>query len=354
MSEKSITVGNVRIGAGAQVSVQSMTNTDTSDVDATVGQIGRLAAAGCDIVRVAVPDIKAAEAIARIKERIAVPLVADIHFDHKLALRAVEAGADKIRINPGNIGAVGNVRAVAAACAGKGIPIRIGVNSGSISKEILAKHGKATPEAMLESALENVSLLNRFDFDDICISVKSSSVAVTIAANKLLSEQTRYPLHLGVTEAGTEHAGLVKSAIGIGSLLSEGIGDTIRVSLTAAPEAEVKAGLAILRALSLRRGYELVSCPTCGRCSIELTQLAAEVERRLEAHGKYIKVAVMGCAVNGPGEAAAADYGIAGGKNEGILFKKGKVLKKAPAGRLVDELFALIEADGQQGEDQGT
>jgi len=354
MSEKSITVGNVRIGAGAQVSVQSMTNTDTSDVDATVGQIGRLAAAGCDIVRVAVPDIKAAEAIARIKERIAVPLVADIHFDHKLALRAVEAGADKIRINPGNIGAVGNVRAVAAACAGKGIPIRIGVNSGSISKEILAKHGKATPEAMLESALENVSLLNRFDFDDICISVKSSSVAVTIAANKLLSEQTRYPLHLGVTEAGTEHAGLVKSAIGIGSLLSEGIGDTIRVSLTAPPEAEVKAGLAILRALSLRRGYELVSCPTCGRCSIELTQLAAEVERRLEAHGKYIKVAVMGCAVNGPGEAAAADYGIAGGKNEGILFKKGKVLKKAPAGRLVDELFALIEADGQQGEDQGT
>jgi (E)-4-hydroxy-3-methylbut-2-enyl-diphosphate synthase len=339
--KKQIIVGGVRIGAGAPVSIQSMTNTKTSDVAATSAQINRLAGLGCDVVRVAVPDMASADAT----------LVADVHFDHRLALRAAEAGADKIRINPGNIGGADNVRAVADICAKKGIPIRIGVNGGSIRKNIIERHGGVTPEAMYESAIEHIWLLNRFDFDDICISVKASSVPLTVASYRLLNERTGYPLHLGVTEAGTEYSGIIKSSIGIGALLLEGIGDTIRVSLTAPPEREVTAALAILRSLGLRPGYELISCPTCGRCGIDVISIAGEVERRLEAmqaetkDGRNITIAVMGCEVNGPGEASRADYGIAGGDGEGVLFKKGTVQKKVPAEKLVDELFKTIREE---------
>ena len=345
MRTKQISVGGVLIGGGAPVTVQSMTSTKTSDIRETSAQINRLAEHGCDIARVAVPDSAAADAIYDIKKYISIPLVADIHFDHKLAIRAAEAGADKLRINPGNIGGAENVRVVADACAKKGIPIRIGVNGGSLSKNILLKHGGLTPEAMYESALEHISLLNNYDFDDICVSVKASSVPLTIAAYRLLSERTGYPLHLGVTEAGTEYSGIIKSSVGIGSLLADGIGDTIRVSLTAPPENEVKAGLAILKSLGLRKGYDLISCPTCGRCGIDLIPVANEVERRLMILKRDITVAVMGCGVNGPDEAARADYGISGGAGEGLLFKKGKILKKVPMDKLVDELFALIESD---------
>ena len=342
-SKKQITVGNLVIGGGAPVTVQSMTNTKTSDIGETAAQINRLAALGCDIVRVAVPDIPSADAITEIKRCVNIPLVADIHFDNKLALRAVEAGADKLRLNPGNIGGEEAVYSVAKICAGKGIPIRIGVNSGSISGEILGKYGGLTPEAMRDSAMEYIRLLNRFDFDDICVSVKTSSAQLTILAYRILCECIDYPLHLGVTEAGNEFMGLVKSSVGIGSLLADGIGDTIRVSLTAPPEREVEAGVAILKALGLRKGYELISCPTCGRCGIELIPLAEEVDRRLNLLGKNISVAVMGCAVNGPGEASRADYGIAGGEGEGVIFKKGRVIKKVQMDSLVDELFSLID-----------
>lgn len=345
MDKIQIIAGGVKIGGGAPVTVQSMTTTNTACIQETAAQINRLAELGCDIARVAVPDMAAANAIGEIKKLINIPLVADIHFDYRLGVRAAEAGADKLRINPGNIGGADNVCKVAGVCAKKGIPIRIGVNGGSLGKEILAKHGGVTAEAMYDSALEHIRLLNRFDFNDICVSVKASSVPLTIAAYRLLHERTRYPLHLGVTEAGAEYAGLVKSAIGIGALLSEGIGDTIRVSLTAPPENEVKAGLAILRALGLRRGYELISCPTCGRCGIDLIPLAGEVERRLEALGRSITVAVMGCAVNGPDEASRADYGVCGGKGEGILFKKGNIIKKVPMDNLIDELFSMINSE---------
>ena len=344
-SVRRINVGGVPIGGGAPVSVQSMTNTKTSDIKKTAAQINALAGLGCDIVRVAVPDLKSANAIGEIKKHISIPLVADIHFDHRLAIRAAEAGADKIRINPGNISGADNVRAVAGTCALFGIPIRIGVNSGSISTEILSKHGGLTAEAMYQSALGHIDLLNRFGFDDICVSVKASSVPLTIAAYKLLYDRLDYPLHLGVTEAGTEYTGIVKSSIGIGALLTSGIGDTIRVSLTAPPEREVEAGLAILRATGLRTGYELISCPTCGRCGVDLIPIAQNVEARLKTLRRDISVAVMGCAVNGPGEASRADYGIACGKGEGLLFKKGAVVGKAPMDRLTDELFLLIEAD---------
>ena len=343
-SKRSITVGNVTVGGGAPISVQSMTNTKTADIDNTVLQIGSLALLGCDIVRVAVPDISSADAIDKVKSRITIPLVADIHFDHRLAIRAAEAGADKIRINPGNIGGVDNVRAVAAVCSKKGIPIRVGVNSGSIAADILARHGGVTPEAMYESAIENIKLLNMFDFDDICVSVKTSSVPLTIAAYKLLSERTDYPLHIGVTEAGDEFSGIIKSSIGIGVLLTEGIGDTIRVSLTAKPEREVEAAVVLLKAIGKRSGYDLISCPTCGRCNIDLIPIAHEVRRRLELLGRDITVAVMGCAVNGPGEASRADYGIAGGDGKGVLFKKGSILRTITADRLIDELFAEIES----------
>ena len=340
-------VGGVAIGGGAPVCLQSMTNTRTSDIRGTAEQICRLSKLGCDVVRVAVPDIAAAEAIGEIKKLIEIPLVADIHFDHRLAMRAAEAGADKLRINPGNIGGDENVRALAEICKKKGIPIRIGVNGGSLKKEIIAKHGGITPEAMYDSAIGHIRMLNAFDFDDICVSVKTSNVRTTIASYRLLNERTDYPLHLGVTEAGTEYMGIVKSSVGIGALLADGIGDTIRVSLTAQPEREVDAGLAILRALGLRGGYELISCPTCGRCSIDLIAIAHEVERRLEELRRDITVAVMGCAVNGPGEASHADYGIAGGDGEGVVFQKGAVLKKVPMDNLVEELFSAIERSSQ-------
>jgi (E)-4-hydroxy-3-methylbut-2-enyl-diphosphate synthase len=349
MGSRFVTVGGVRIGGGAPVTVQSMTTTSTADVSSTVGQIKRLETVGCDIVRVAVPDMAAADAIGEIKKQISIPLVADIHFDHRLAIRAAEAGADKIRLNPGNIGGTDNVRAVASACLMRGIPIRVGVNSGSLSREVLAKHGGPTPEAMFESAMEHVGLLRRFDFDDVCISAKASTVSLTIATYQLLHRQTDYPLHIGVTEAGTPYTGLVKSSIGIGALLCDGIGDTIRVSLTAPPEEEVRAGIAILRALGLRKGYDLISCPTCGRCKVDLMPLAQEVERRLDAlcggTDIDITVAVMGCAVNGPGEASRADYGAAAGDGEAVLFKKGVVQKKVPESKLVDELIAMIERE---------
>ena len=344
---KQIIVGGVKVGGGAPISVQSMTNTKTSDVAETVAQIDRLCEAGCEVVRVAVPDMDAANAIGEIKKHISIPLVADIHFDHKLALRSAEAGADKIRINPGNIGGDDNVKAVADICKKKSLPIRIGVNGGSISQDILKKHGGVTAHAMLDSAMGHIGLLNKFDFDNICISAKASSVPITVESYRLLYERTNYPLHLGVTEAGTEYSGIIKSSIGIGSLLLDGIGDTIRVSLTAPPEQEVKAAIEILKSLGLRGGYELVSCPTCGRCEIELIPIAQEVERRLykmpqSKSGKLISVAVMGCVVNGPGEASRADFGIAGGAGDGILFKEGKIIKKVPMDRLVDELFALM------------
>lgn len=342
--KKQINVGGIKIGGGASVSVQSMTNTKTDDVSATAEQIKRLVTAGCDIVRVAVPDENAARAIEKIKEQVNVPIVADIHFDYKLAVLSAKAGADKIRINPGNIGDSEKVRAVTAVCREKGIPIRIGVNSGSVEKELLAKYGGPTPEAMLESAMGHVRLLNMFDFDDICISVKSSSVPETIAAYRLLSQKTDYPLHLGVTEAGTEYMGIIKSAVGIGTLLSEKIGDTIRVSLTAPPEKEARAGIAILKAAGLRcGGVELISCPSCGRCRIDLIKIAGQVEKRLEGIDKDITVAVMGCVVNGPGEASHADFGIAGGDGEGILFSHGKILRKVPMDELVEQLMELIE-----------
>ena len=341
---RQIFVGGVPIGGGAPVTIQSMTNTRTDDVAATVAQIRRLAAAGCQIVRVAVPDLAAAKAVGAIKEQIDIPLVVDIHFDYKLALECVAAGCDKVRINPGNIGGEDRVRQVADACRQKGIPIRIGVNGGSLEKPILAKYGGVTPEALVESAFGHIRLLEKFGFTDICVSLKSSSVPVTMAAYRLMSEESDYPLHLGVTETGTPRMGILKSAVGIGGLLALGIGDTIRVSLSADPVEEVYAARDILKAAGVRKdGPELVACPTCGRTRIDLIGLANEVEERLKSVDKPITVAVMGCAVNGPGEASAADVGIAGGVGEGLLFRKGEIVKKVPQEALVDELFALIE-----------
>lgn len=341
---RQIFVGGVPIGGGAPVTIQSMTNTRTDDVPATVAQIRRLAAAGCQIVRVAVPDLAAAKAVGAIKEQIDIPLVVDIHFDYKLALECVAAGCDKVRINPGNIGGEDRVRQVADACRQKGIPIRIGVNGGSLEKPILAKYGGVTPEALVESAFGHIRLLEKFDFTDICVSLKSSSVPVTMAAYRLMSEKSDYPLHLGVTETGTPRMGILKSAVGIGGLLALGIGDTMRVSLSADPVEEVYAARDILKAAGVRKdGPELVACPTCGRTRIDLIGLANEVEERLKSVDKPITVAVMGCAVNGPGEASAADVGIAGGVGEGLLFRKGEIVKKVPQEALVDELFALIE-----------
>jgi (E)-4-hydroxy-3-methylbut-2-enyl-diphosphate synthase len=346
MGKKQIRVGDVLIGGGAPVSVQSMTNTKTENVEATVAQIRRLEKAGCDIVRLAVPTMEAAAALERIRQQVSIPLVADIHFDYRLAIAAAEAGADKIRINPGNIGGADRVKAVVDVCRRKGLPIRIGVNGGSLEREILAKYGGVTPEALLESAIGHVRLLNRFDFDDICISVKSSDVPLNIASYRLLARETDYPLHLGVTEAGTEYMGIIKSAAGIGTLLSEGIGDTVRVSLTADPEREVVAGVSLLKALGLRSGgVNIISCPTCGRTKIDLIAIASQAEARLASCKKDITVAIMGCAVNGPGEAARADYGIAGGDGEGVVFRKGKILKKVPMERLLDALMEEIERD---------
>lgn len=341
---KQIKVGNVLVGGGAPVSIQSMTNTRTDDVEATLRQIRELAAAGCEIIRVAVPDMAAAKAVGKIKEQCPLPLVVDIHFDYKLALEAIAAGADKVRINPGNIGSEDRVKAVADACRQKNIPIRIGVNGGSLEKPLLAKYGGVCPEAMVESAFGHIRLLNKFDFDDICVSLKSSSVPMTMKAYQIMSLESNYPLHIGVTEAGTVRMGTLKSAVGIGGLLALGIGDTMRVSLSADPVEEVYAARDILKAAGIRKeGAELVSCPTCGRTRIDLISLAGEVEERLKTVDKPITVAVMGCVVNGPGEASAADVGIAGGNGEGLLFRKGEIVKKVPQEALVDELFALIE-----------
>ena len=341
---KQIMVGGVPIGGGAPVTIQSMTNTRTDDVEATLHQIRTLAAAGCEIIRVAVPDMAAAKAVGKIKEGSPIPVVVDIHFDYKLALEAIAAGADKVRINPGNIGGADHVKAVAQACAQRGVPIRIGVNGGSLEKPLLAKYGGVCPEAMVESAFGHIRLLNQFDFDDICVSLKSSSVPMTMKAYRLISQASDYPLHIGVTEAGTVRMGTLKSAVGIGGLLALGIGDTMRVSLSADPVEEVYAAKEILKAAGVRKeGAELVSCPTCGRTRIDLIALANEVEERLKTVDKPITVAVMGCVVNGPGEASAADCGIAGGVGEGLLFKKGQIVKKVPQEQLVDELFALID-----------
>ena len=345
---KIIKVRGVIIGGDAPVSVQSMCNTKTWDVEATAAQIERLRNAGCDIVRIAVPDMRSAESVSAIREKTDMPLVADIHFDWRLALECAARGIDKIRINPGNIGSEEKVEAVAKACAARSIPIRIGVNAGSLEKDILAKYGRPCAEALVESAAGHVRLLEKYDFTDICISMKASSVPLTIEAYRLASEMFPYPLHVGVTETGTEYNGIIRSAVGIGTILSEGIGNTIRVSLTADPEREVLAGLEILRSAGLRKGGpRLVSCPTCGRTEINLIELASEVEKRLSGIERDITVAVMGCVVNGPGEAREADYGIAGGKGKGLLFKKGEVLGTFPAEQLCDALMDLIRQDGQ-------
>ena len=346
---KQIHVGGVAVGGGAPVSVQSMCSTPTSDAEATLAQIRRLAAAGCDIIRVAVPDAAAADAMVRICAESPLPVVADIHFDHRLALRCVEAGAAKIRINPGNIGGEAHVEAVADACGARGVPIRIGVNAGSLEKRLLDSFGAPTAEALVESAACHAALLERVGFTDICISLKASDVATTLAACRLASRRFPYPLHLGVTEAGTLLQGTVQSAMGIGAALLDGIGDTIRVSLTADPVEEVRAGIAILKAAGLRGGPKLISCPTCGRTQIDLIAAAGEVERRLDGCGRDITVAVMGCVVNGPGEAREADYGLAGGKGEAVLFRKGAVVRKVPEAGMVDALMDMIEKDLQEG-----
>ncbi len=346
---KKIKVGGLEIGGGAPISVQSMCNTKTWDVEATVSQIRRFRAAGCQIVRLAVPDVPSAEAISAIKEQVDLPIVADIHFDYRLALICAERGVDKIRINPGNIGGEENVKAVADMCKAKNIPIRIGVNAGSLEHRLLEKYGHPCPEAMVESARGHVELLNKFGFDDICLSMKASSVPLTIASYRMASECFAYPLHLGVTETGTAWNGTIQSAVGIGTLLSEGIGDTIRVSLTADPVEEVKTGVAILKAAGLRKGgVKFVSCPTCGRTEIDLISLATQVEKLVSGMDRDITVAVMGCVVNGPGEAREADYGIAGGKDKGLLFKKGQVVGTYPYERLCGALIDLIENDEEK------
>ena len=341
---RQMNIGGVIIGGGADIAIQSMCNTATEDVAATVAQILRLERSGCQIIRVAVPTMEAAAAIGRIKKAIHIPLVADIHFDYKLALRCAAEGVDKIRINPGNIGAQERVKAVAEACRDHHIPIRIGVNGGSLEKPLLAKYGGVTAQALVDSTMGHVRLLNDCGFDDICLSVKCSHVPTNMAAYTLLSRETDYPLHLGVTEAGTPEMGVLKSAIGIGGLLCQGIGDTIRVSLTADPVEEVAAAKRILQAAGIRKsGPDLISCPTCGRTKYDMIPIAREVERRLQGCTKPITVAVMGCAVNGPGEARSADVGIAGGDGEGLLFRKGEVLYKVPQDKLVDALMAEIE-----------
>ena len=340
---KQIKIGSVTVGGGAPVAIQSMCNTNTADVEATVEQIHRLEEAGCQIVRVAVPDQAAAAAVGRIRSRIHVPLVADIHFDYRLALEAAEAGIDKIRINPGNIGGMSRVQEVVHACQERQIPIRIGVNSGSLEKEILAKYGAPTAEALVESAMGHVHMLEECGFDDIVISMKSSDVNTMIDAYRLCAQQCNYPLHLGVTEAGTERMGMLKSAIGIGSLIHDGIGETIRVSLTEDPVKEIRAARDILKCIGKRGGPQIVSCPTCGRTRIDLVKTAKEVEAALEHVEKDIKVAVMGCVVNGPGEAKEADIGIAGGDGCAMLFRKGTVLRKVAEQDIVPELMAEIE-----------
>ena len=338
-----VSVGDLVLG-GNRIYIQSMLNVPSTDIAGSVRQAEALGAAGCEILRAAIPDKDAVKLIPAIKEKVSIPLVADIHFDYRLALEALEAGIDKIRINPGNIGSHDRIKAVAVACSNRGVPIRIGVNSGSVEKHILEKYGGPTADALVESGLYNAQLLEKFDFHQIVISLKSSNVETMIEAYRKLAERCDYPLHLGVTEAGTERMGLIKSTIGIGSLLADGIGDTIRVSLTADPIREIAAAKDILRALDLDEGApQIVSCPTCGRTRIDLISLANAVEERLRTVKKPIKVAVMGCIVNGPGEAKEADIGIAGGDGCAVLFKKGKVLRKVSEDRILEELFSEIE-----------
>lgn len=343
-SKKTVKIGSLTIGGGAPVAVQSMLNTASGDTEACVNQAKELELAGCEIIRATVPDMNAVKTIYALKENIGVPIVADIHFDYKMALESLAAGVDKIRINPGNIGSDDRVKAVADECRRKGVPIRIGVNSGSVEKDILAKYGAPTPEALTESAMYHVKLLEKHDFDDIVISIKSSDVGNMVNAYRLMSTKCDYPLHIGVTEAGTSRMGLIKSSVGIGALLLDGIGDTLRVSLTAPPVNEVYAGFDILKAVGLRKnGVNLVACPTCGRTKIDLIGLAEKVENALRTCDKNITVAVMGCVVNGPGEAREADIGIAGGAGEGLIFRKGEILRKVPEEQLFDELMKEIE-----------
>ena len=339
-----VKVGNISIGGGSPVSVQSMLSVPAHDIEGNVAQARKLQAAGCDIIRVAVPDKEAVKTIEALKNNVSVPIVADIHFDYKLALESVAAGVDKIRINPGNIGSEDRVKLVADACQKADIPIRIGVNSGSLEKEILAKYGAATPEAMVESGLYHISLLEKFDFEKIVLSLKSSNTKTMYKAYELAAEKCRYPLHLGVTEAGTETSGVIKSAAGIGGLLLRDIGDTIRISLTDDPVKEVEAGIRLLKAIGLRKGgIKFVSCPTCGRTKIDLIRIAKEAEEKLKVVDKDITVAIMGCVVNGPGEASAADIGIAGGDGCGVLFKKGIISQRLSEDELLPALLSEIE-----------
>lgn len=339
MKTDTVRIGNVTIGGDNRIAIQSMTNTRTDDVAATVSQINRLAAEGCDIIRCAVPDMESARALSKIKEQISIPLVADIHFDYKLAIAAIENGADKIRINPGNIGSRDRVEAVVKSAKAHHIPIRVGVNSGSLEKDIIAKYGHVTAEGIAESALRNVSLLEELDFHDIVISIKSSDVMMSVKAHEILRDRTTHPLHVGITETGSLIAGNIKSAMGIGIILYEGIGDTIRVSLTSDPIEEVRSAKMILKNLGLRKGgINVVSCPTCGRTRIDLIGLAGEVEKLCAGYDLDIKVAVMGCAVNGPGEAREADLGVAGGNGEGLIFRHGEIIRKVPESALLDEL----------------
>lgn len=343
-SKLQVTAGNVKIGNGAKISIQSMLNTPAHDISASVEQAKRLEAAGCDIIRAAIPDKESVKLIEALKKAVSVPIVADIHFNYKLALESVAAGVDKIRINPGNIGDDSRVKEVAAACRIKNIPIRIGVNSGSLEKHILAKYGHPTPMALCDSALYHASLLEKFDFSDIVLSMKSSDAATMVSAYEIASSKCDYPLHLGVTEAGTKHMGIIKSAVGIGSLLIHGIGDTIRVSLTDDPVQEVYAAKDILKAAGIDdNSVTFVSCPTCGRTKIDLISLANSAQQRLKHCNKKIKVAIMGCVVNGPGEAREADIGIAGGDKEGLIFKKGEILYKVPEDKLIDALIDEID-----------
>lgn len=346
---RQVVVGGVPLGGGAPISVQSMTCTDTRDVKATCEQIRRLQEAGCDIVRLAVVDAEAADAIGEIRKQVQIPLVADIHFDYRLALACIKNGVDKVRINPGNIGDRDRVRQVVQAAKERKIPIRIGINTGSLEKEALEKYGSPCAQAMVESARKHIEILEAEDFYDIVVSLKASDVIKTIEAYRLMADTYQYPLHVGVTEAGTAYAGTIKSAVGIGTLLAEGIGDTIRVSLTADPVQEVVAGQKILKALGLRKeGINLVSCPTCGRCRVNVIDVASQLEQKIEGISSQITVAVMGCAVNGPGEAKEADIGIAGGNGEFLLFKKGEIVGKIPMDGAVDRLVAEIEKISQK------
>ena len=342
--KREINIGGVKIGGNNPVAIQSMCNTDTRDVKATVNQIKRLEEAGCEIIRVAVPDMEAAKAVADIKKLIKIPLVVDIHFDYRLAIECMKNGADKVRINPGNIGSEERVKAVVDMAKERQIPIRIGVNGGSLDKKLLQKYGGVAADALVESALEHIEILDNLNFRDIVVSIKVSDVPVMLEAYRKFDKISDIPLHIGVTEAGTLRSGTIKSAVGIGALLSEGIGDTMRVSLTADPVEEIYAAFDILKILGLRKqGATLVSCPTCGRTQLDLINIATEVEKRISSINTPLKVAVMGCAVNGPGEAREADIGIAGGKGEGLIFKKGEILKKVPQENLVNELMKEIE-----------